>query len=153
MQTVQDILRAKGYAVWSVPPAATVFEALTLMAHKDVGALTVMEREQLVGIISERDYARKVILQGRTSRNTLVHEIMSAPVICVYPHQTVAECMALLTGRRVRHLPVVEDRPPAEGNRVIGIISIGDLVKSIISEQEFMIEQLETYISGAQSPP
>lgn len=146
MQTVQDILRAKGYDVWSIPPDASVFEALTTMAHKDVGALTVMQGDQLVGIISERDYARKVILRGKTSRNTLVHEIMSSPVICVQPQQTVGECMALLTGRRIRHLPVVQDR------RVIGMISIGDLVKSIISEQEFMIEQLENFISGAHYP-
>jgi CBS domain-containing protein len=147
MQTVQDILRAKGYDVWSISPAASVFDALTLMALKDVGALTVMEGDQLAGIISERDYARKVILRGKTSRNTLVREIMSSPVICVPPQQTVGECMTLLTGRRIRHLPVVE------GSRVIGMVSIGDLVKSIISEQEFMIEQLENYIGGAYYPP
>ena len=146
MKTVKDILRAKGHDVWSITPDASVFEALTKMAHKDVGALTVMEGDQLVGIISERDYARKVILQGKTSRTTLVREIMSSPVICVRPQQTVGECMALLTGRRIRHLPVIED------NRVIGMISIGDLVKSIIAEQEFIIEQLENYISGAQYP-
>jgi CBS domain-containing protein len=147
MQTVQDILRAKGYDVWSIPPAASVFEALTLMALKDVGALTVMEGDQLAGIISERDYARKVILRGKTSRDTLVREIMYSPVICVQPQQTVGECMTLLTGRRIRHLPVVED------SRVIGMVSIGDLVNSIISEQEFMIEQLENYIGGAYYPP
>jgi CBS domain-containing protein len=143
MKTVHDILRAKGDDVWSITPDATVFDALTKMAHKDVGALTVMGGDQLVGIISERDYARKVILQGKTSRTTLVHEIMSSPVICVRPQQTVEECMALLTGRRIRHLPVIENE------WVIGIISIGDLVKSIISEQQFIIEQLENYISGA----
>jgi CBS domain-containing protein len=144
MKTVQDILHTKGFDVWSIDPDATVFEALTQMAHKDVGALTVMEDEQLVGIISERDYARKVILQGKTSRGTLVREIMSHPVICVRPQQTVEECMALLTGRRIRHLPVIEK------SRVIAIISIGDLVKSIISEQQFIIEQLENYISSAR---
>jgi CBS domain-containing protein len=143
MQTVKDILRAKGYDVWSITPDATVFDALTTMAHKDVGALTVMEGEQLVGILSERDYARKVILQGKTSRTTLVREIMSSPVICVRPQQTVEECMALLTGRRIRHLPVLED------DRIIGIISIGDLVKSIITEQQFIIEQLEGYIQSS----
>lgn len=146
MSTVHDILRVKGYDVWSITPEATVFDALTEMARKDVGALTVMEGERLVGIISERDYARKVILQGKTSRDTLVREIMSSPVVCVRPQQTVEECMALLTGRRIRHLPVIED------DRVIGIISIGDLVKSIISEQQFIIEQLESYISGAHYP-
>ena len=135
--------RVKGDDVWTITPDATVFDALTKMAHKDVGALTVMGGDQLVGIISERDYARKVILQGKTSRTTLVHEIMSSPVICVRPQQTVEECMALLTGRRIRHLPVIENE------WVIGIISIGDLVKSIISEQQFIIEQLENYISGA----
>jgi CBS domain-containing protein len=146
LKTVKEILHAKGYDVWSTTPNATVFDALTEMARKDVGALTVMEGDQLAGIISERDYARKVILQGKTSRTTLVREIMSSPVVCVRPEQTVEECMALLTGRRIRHLPVIEH------DRVIGIISIGDLVKSIISEQQFMIEQLENYISGAHYP-
>jgi CBS domain-containing protein len=146
LKTVKDILRAKGHDVWSITPDATVFDALTKMAHKNVGALTVMEGDQLVGIISERDYARKVILQGKTSRTTSVREIMSSPVICVRSQQTVEECMALLTGRRIRHLPVIED------NRVIGMISIGDIVKSIISEQQFIIEQLENYISGAHYP-
>lgn len=125
MKTVSDILRTKGRDVWSITPDATVFDALTQMAHKDVGALTVMADDQLVGIISERDYARKVILRGKTSRTTLVREIMSSPVICVRPPQTVEECMALLTGRRIRHLPVIEN------DEVVGIISIGDLVKSI----------------------
>jgi CBS domain-containing protein len=146
LKTVKEILNAKGYEVWSITPDATVFDALTKMALKDVGALTVMEGDQLAGIISERDYARKVILQGKTSRTALVREIMSSPVICVRPQQTVEECMALLTGRRIRHLPVIEDE------RVIGMVSIGDLVKSIISEQQFIIEQLEHYISGAYSP-
>jgi CBS domain-containing protein len=146
LKTVKEILNAKGYEVWSITPDATVFDALTKMALKDVGALTVMEGDQLAGIISERDYARKVILQGKTSRTALVREIMSSPVICVRPQQTVEECMALLTGRRIRHLPVIEDE------RVIGMISIGDLVKSIISEQQFIIEQLEHYISGAYYP-
>lgn len=142
MKTVKEILRTKGYDVWSTTPDATVFDALTEMAQKDVGALTVMENGRLAGIISERDYARKVILQGKTSRTTLVHEIMSSPVIYVTPEQTVEECMTLLTGRRIRHLPVMEN------DQVVGIISIGDLVKAIITEQQFLIEQLESYING-----
>lgn len=146
MKTVKDILHAKGHDVWSIAPDATVFDALTLMAHQNIGALTVMEGDQLVGIISERDYARKVILQGKTSRTALIREIMSSPVICVRPHQTVEECMALLTGRRIRHLPVIEDA------RIVGIVSIGDLVKSIIAEQQFIIEQLENYIGGTHNP-
>lgn len=143
MQTVKQLLDAKGYDVWSIIPDATVFDALTLMAQKEVGALTVVEDEQLVGIISERDYARKVILQGKTSRTTLVREIMTTRVICTYPEQTVEECMALLTEWRIRHLPVLENES------IIGIISIGDLVKSLISHQQFMIEQLERYIKGS----
>jgi CBS domain-containing protein len=142
VKTVKEILRTKGYDVWSTTPDATVFDALTEMAQKDVGALTVMENGRLAGIISERDYARKVILQGKTSRTTLVHEIMSSPVIYVTPEQTVEECMTLLTGRRIRHLPVMEN------DQVVGIISIGDLVKAIITEQQFLIEQLESYING-----
>jgi CBS domain-containing protein len=142
-KTVKEILNAKGYDVWSITPDATVFDALTEMAQRDVGALTVMEGDQLVGIISERDYARKVILQGKTSRTTLVREIMTSRVIYVHPENTVEECMALLTGRRIRHLPVMVD------DRVIGMVSIGDLVKSIISEQQFIIEQLEQFIGGA----
>lgn len=142
MKTVKEILRTKGYDVWSTTPDATVFDALTEMAQKDVGALTVMENGRLAGIISERDYARKVILQGKTSRTTLVYEIMSSPVIYVTPEQTVEECMTLLTGRRIRHLPVMEN------DQVVGIISIGDLVKAIITEQQFLIEQLESYING-----
>lgn len=143
MQTVKQLLDAKGYDVWSITPDATVFDALTLMAQKEVGALTVMKGEQLVGIISERDYARKVILQGKTSRTTLVREIMTRRVIYTHLEQTVEECMALLTERRIRHLPVIEN------GQVIGIISIGDLVKSMISHQQFMIEQLERYITGS----
>jgi CBS domain-containing protein len=142
VKTVKEILRTKGYDVWSTTPDATVFDALTEMAQKDVGALTVMENGRLAGIISERDYARKVILQGKTSRTTLVYEIMSSPVIYVTPEQTVEECMTLLTGRRIRHLPVMEN------DQVVGIISIGDLVKAIITEQQFLIEQLESYING-----
>jgi CBS domain-containing protein len=144
MKTVKQILDTKGTQVWSITPEKTVFDALKLMGEKEVGALTVVENERLVGIISERDYARKVILKGRTSRDTQVHEIMSARVISAELDWTVEECMRVMTEKRIRHLPVLED------DRLIGIISIGDLVKSIIAEQQFMIEQLESYIT--QSP-
>jgi CBS domain-containing protein len=141
MKTVKDVLDSKGYQVYSIAPTATVYEALKLMGEKEVGALTVTDADRLVGIVSERDYARKVILRGRTSRDTFVREIMTAAVITTHLDQTVEECMALMTDRRIRHLPVME------AGRMIGMISIGDLVKSIIAEQQFMIEQLETYIT------
>ncbi|RIK44943.1 MAG: histidine kinase [Chloroflexi bacterium] len=141
MKTVKDVLDGKGYQVYSIAPTATVYEALKLMGEKEVGALAVTEGERLVGIVSERDYARKVILRGRTSRDTLVREIMTGAVITTRLDQTVEECMALMTDRRIRHLPVVE------AGKMIGMISIGDLVKSIIAEQQFIIEQLETYIT------
>lgn len=144
MQTVQQILNTKGTAVWSIAPDDTVFAALKLMGEKEIGALTVVEHGQLVGIISERDYARKVILKGRTSRDTLVKEIMSTPVITAHFQQTVEECMQVMTEKRIRHLPVLDD------GRLVGIISIGDLVKAVIAEQQFLIEQLEGYIT--QSP-
>ncbi len=142
MKTVRDILEAKGRRVWSVKPGVTVFDALRLMADKEIGALTVMDDERLVGIISERDYARKVILLGRASPTTAVEEIMTSPVVCTRLDEPIESCMALVTERRVRHLPVVE------GGKVIGLISIGDLVKSIIDDQKFIIEQLERYISS-----
>jgi CBS domain-containing protein len=141
MKTVKDVLDSKGYQVYSIAPTATVYEALKLMGEKEVGALAVTDADRLVGIVSERDYARKVILRGRTSRDTLVREIMTGAVITTHLEQTVEECMALMTDRRIRHLPVME------AGRMIGMISIGDLVKSIIAEQQFMIEQLETYIT------
>lgn len=144
MKTVQQILAIKGSQVWSIAPDSTVFAALKLMGEKEVGALAVVENGRLAGIISERDYARKVILKGRTSRDTFVREIMSTPVICTQCDQTVEECMQVMTEKRIRHLPVVE------GERLVGIISIGDLVKAVIAEQQFMIEQLENYIT--QSP-
>jgi CBS domain-containing protein len=146
MVRVKDILRTKGHRVWSIAPDATVYEALALMAEKNVGAVLVMDANHLVGILSERDYARKVILHGRSSKDTLVREIMTERVMYVHPEQTSEECMALMTDKHVRHLPVME------GDEVIGIISIGDVVKSIISEQEFIIEQLERYISGSGYP-
>jgi len=142
MQTVRDILQAKGHAAWSIEPGATVYAALQLLADKDVGALLVLEDGRLAGIFSERDYARKIILKGKSSRDTLVRDIMTERVITVEPEQTVAECMALMTHHRTRHLPVLEAR------QVIGVISIGDVVKAIMTQQEFEIEQLEKYITG-----
>lgn len=142
MKNVIELLRVKGHQYWSVTPDTTVFDALKLMAEKNIGVLLVLEGDVLVGLLSERDYARKVILKGKSSKDTLVKEIMSEKVIYVEPEQTVEECMALMTDKRVRHLPVFE------GDKLIGIISIGDVVKAIISEQEFIIEQLEHYISG-----
>ena len=143
MKTVNHLLRTKGHDVLSVAPDTAVFEALRLMAEKNVGAMLVLEGETLVGIFSERDYARKVILKGKSSKETLVREIMSSRVLYVRPEQTIEDCMALMTGKRVRHLPVLD-----EEQRVVGVISIGDVVKDIISEQEFMIEQLQNYITG-----
>ena len=142
MKTVRDILMVKGRDVWTVDLDATVFEALSRMAEKEIGALMVMDGPRLVGIISERDYARKIVLLGRTSPNTRVEEIMSSQVVYTHPDQFIEECMAVMTDRRIRHLPVMEE------GKLVGIISIGDLVKTIISEQKFTIEQLERYIAG-----
>ena len=142
MKKVRDILEHKGRNVWSIEPDASVFDALKLMAEKDIGALVVLDGGNLVGIISERDYARKIVLLGRASPTTQVKEIMTTDVVCVDPERNVDECMALVTERRVRHLPVLEN------GKLIGLISIGDLVKSIITEQQFIIEQLERYITG-----
>jgi CBS domain-containing protein len=147
MMTVRDILRSKGHDVWAIGPNATVYAALQLMAEKNVGAVLVLEDNCPVGIISERDYARKVILRGRSSKDTAVREIMTERVVYVRPEQTAEECMALMTDKHVRHLPVLED------DRVVGVISIGDVVKSIISAQEFIIEQLENYITGTPYRP
>lgn len=142
MKTVALLLRAKGNEVLTVSPDAPVFAALGLMAERNVGALLVVEGGRLVGIFSERDYARKVILKGKSSKETLVREVMSANVLYVRPRHTIEECMALMTEKRVRHLPVLE------GERLAGVISIGDIVKEIIAEQGFMIEQLQNYITG-----
>ena len=145
MQTVRGLLRDKGSQVYSVAPEASVYDALNLLAEKNLGALVVLTREgDLAGIVSERDYARKVELLGKTARETPVCEIMTERVVCVRPDQTVEDCMALMTNKRIRHLPVIE------GNTLTGIISIGDVVKAIISEQEFMIAQLENYITGVR---
>jgi len=140
MKTLKQLLEAKGGNVYSITPDARVFDALTLMAEREVGALVVMEGGTLAGIISERDYARKVILHGRSSHDLEVRDIMTSKVISVHPGQTVGECMALMTEKRVRHLPVTE------GERLIGVLSIGDLVKEVIAEQRQTIEQLESYI-------
>jgi CBS domain-containing protein len=143
MKTVEQILRSKGSAFWFVAPDTMVYDALKLMAKKDVGALLVLESgTRLVGIISERDYARKVILKGKSSLATPVREIMSHPVTTVEPQQSVEECMAVMTGKRVRHLPVLV------ADRVTGVVSIGDLVKASLEEKDFLIKQLENYITG-----
>ena len=144
MTTVKQILDRKGYQIWSIKPDASVFEAIELMAKKGVGALLVMANENtLDGVISERDYARKVILQGRSSQQTSVKDIMTSKVVCARLTQSVEECMALMTDKNIRHLPVLDDQ-----DKVVGMLSIGDLVKTIIAEQQFTIEQLEHYISG-----
>ena len=140
--TIRDVLRSKSREVWSTRPDATVYQAIELMAEKQVGALPVMENGELTGIISERDYARKIILKGRSSKETAVSEIMTSPVISVSPQHTVGECMRIVTENRVRHLPVLE------GGRMIGMISIGDLVNWIITEQQETIRHLEAYIAG-----
>lgn len=143
MTTVADILKSKADStVHAVRPDDSVFEALQRMADKSIGALLVMDGESIVGIVTERDYARKIALKGRTSALTLVRDVMTTQVLFVKPVQTSEECMSLMTNNRVRHLPVVED------GKLLGIISIGDLVKEIICEQQFTIEQLEHYITG-----
>lgn len=140
MKTVKEILEAKSHKLLWISPQTSVLDALKLMAEKDVGALVVLDGDGLAGIFSERDYARKVILHGKSSKATPVSEIMTHKVVCVRPDQSVEECMALMTDKRIRHLPVLE------GRQVIGVISIGDVVKEVISEQRFVIEQLEHYI-------
>jgi CBS domain-containing protein len=142
MKTVKQILQSKtrGIGILSISPDATVYDALKLMAEKEVGALLVMEADKVVGIISERDYARKVILHGKSSKEIHVSDIMTSNIVYVNTAQTVDECMALMTDKRVRHLPVYE------GDRLIGVVSIGDLVKEAISEREYIIKQLESYI-------
>ena len=140
MKTVKQLLQAKGSEIHTIAPGARVFDALKVMAEKDVGALVVVENGKLAGIISERDYARKVILHGKSSHEMEVREIMTAKVVTVQPAQTVEYCMALMTNRRIRHLPVTD------GEQLVGVLSIGDLVKEVIAEQEQTIKQLESYI-------
>jgi CBS domain-containing protein len=142
MTTVKHLLDRKGRRVHSIRPDASVFDALKIMAEKNIGSLVVLEEEKLVGIITERIYAREIALKGRTSAQTLVRDVMSTNVICMQPDQTVEECMAVMTKKTVRHLPVVEH------GQIVGIVSIGDMVNSIIRDQEFIIDQLEHYIQG-----
>jgi len=139
---IRSVLQHKGGAVWSVPPSASVYDAIALMSAKQVGALLVLEDAKLVGILSERDYARKIILKGRSSKDTQVREIMTSPVRYVTPQETVDECMRIMTASRVRHLPVVED------DKVVGIVSIGDLVNWIFSAQADTIHHLHSYVTG-----
>ena len=142
MRNVQQLLENKPYRLLSISPTASVLDALRQMAEKDVGALVVLDGEKLVGIFSERDYARKIILFGKSSHDTAVSEIMTASVVCVRPAQSADECMALMTGKRVRHLPVLSE------DKVVGVISIGDVVKEMIDDQRRTIEQLEQYIKS-----
>ena len=144
MISIHQLLENKGSEVWLTSPDASVFEALQLLAEKNIGALLVLRNGELVGIVSERDYARKVALHGKTSMKTPVKEIMSDNVVTVGPENTVEEAMAIMTDKHIRHLPVLE------GDNIVGVVSIGDLVKVIIADQEFTINQLENYISGAR---
>lgn len=142
MQNVSDILAFKGDQVCSVTPDATVFEALTLMSEKNIGSVIVLDEDKLVGILTERIYARKVALENKVSKDILVKEIMATRVLCVNPNRSVEECMALMSDKGIRHLPVVDHK------KVIGMISIGDLVKAIIHDQKILIDQLQNYITG-----
>jgi len=143
MKTAAQILRSKpDPTVYTMGPTTSAYEAVRLMADKNIGALVVVERGKVVGLVSERDYTRKIVLMSRSSKDTLLADIMSSPVMFVHPGQTSDECMALMTENRLRHLPVMD------GGQLIGLISIGDLVKATISDQQFIIEQLEHYISG-----
>ncbi len=144
MITVEGILKSKGREVWTITPETIVFDALKTMAEKNVGALVVLDKTEVVGILSERDYARKVILHGKSSKALKVTEIMSANVYSVNPEQNIEDCMTLFTNKRVRHLPVLQN------NQLIGIISIGDVVKAIIADQESTIKHLENYITGSR---
>ena len=142
MPTVNQILATKGNQVWSIEADQQVYDALKIMADKDIGALLVYQDKNVVGIISERDYARRVVLKGKSAEKTPVSEIMTSEVLCVNPSQPIEECMALMTAKKIRHLPVVEDE------KIVGIISIGDVVNAVISEKQFVITQLENYIKG-----
>lgn len=140
--TISEILNHKGTQVWSIAPEAMVFDAIQLMSDKNIGALLVTEGNKLIGILTERDYTRKIVLKGKSSKQTPVREILSGDLIHVTPHHTVEECLRLMTDHRVRHLPVLE------GDKIAGLVSIGDLVNWIISAQSHTINQLQTYIAG-----
>ena len=142
MAIVSELLKAEGDEIWSITPKATAYEALQLMAEKDVGALLVLDEGNLVGVFSERDYARKVILKGKFSKETAVGELMTSAVLYIEPQCSIEDCMALMTAKHIRHLPVMEN------DQLIGVVSIGDVVRQIISDQEFTIEQLGKYITG-----
>ena len=142
MRTIEQLLQAKGSDIWSISPQATAYNALQIMAEKNVGALLVMEKEKLLGIFSERDYARKVILKEKSSKNTSVGELMTREVIYISADSTLEESMALMTAKRIRHLPVLKN------NQLIGIVTLGDVVRQIISDQKFAIRELEKYITG-----
>jgi CBS domain-containing protein len=144
MTTVRNVLKSKGHQVWSIAPTAFVIDALKMMAEKNVGVLLVKDESRLVGVFSERDYARKIVLKGETSQTTLLKDVMTTSIISVRPEQSIDECMALMTSKHVRHLPVIEN------DKLVGLISIGDIVKAIISEHEYTIKQLENYITGAR---
>lgn len=141
IKTIREILDNKGHQIWSVSPDTKIFEALQLMAEKNIGALVVLNGDKLVGIISERDYARKVALKGKTSKETPVRDIMTPKVLYVTPEKTAEDCMALMIEKRIRHLPVYEQ------DKLIGVVSIGDVVKAVIEEKKIAIEHLENYIT------
>ena len=143
MTTIAQLLNSKGNQIWSVEPKATIFEALEIMSEKEIGALLVMEDGKLTGIFSERDYARKVILKGKSSKETLVGELMNKKVFYIESQKTINDCMVMMTAKRIRHVPVIED------NQMVGIVTIGDVVNQIISEQEVTINHLENYITGS----
>lgn len=145
--SIREILTHKGNTTWTVSPDATVFEAIQLMAEKNIGALLVMKNNKLAGLITERDYTRKVILKGRSSKETRVNEILAGQVVSVTPDHTVDQCLRLMTEHRVRHLPVLD------GSNIAGVVSIGDLVNHVISSQTSTIQQLEAYITGYPTPP
>ena len=142
MKTVRDVLKAKGGVVFAAEPDDTVYNALTIMAEQNIGALLVREGARVVGVFSERDYARQVILKGKASKDTPIRDVMTTRVVFVRPEQNIEECMALMTDKHIRHLPVLDE------DTLVGLVSIGDVVKAVISEKEFLIAQLEHYISG-----
>jgi CBS domain-containing protein len=144
MTTVETILQSKGNAIWSISPATVVYDALKVMAERNVGALVVVDGTRIAGMFSERDYARKVVLKGESSHKILVRDIMTSSVVCVEPQQSIEDCMSVMTSRHIRHLPVVDH------GRLVGLISIGDVVKALISQHEETIKHLENYITGAR---